>query len=160
MRKLLLLIILLAALVPALTAAAQNSSGATDDDVNDVARQLFCPVCENIPLDVCPTAACADWRQEIRVQLNAGRTQDQIISDFISRFGERVVGTPHDPLLRSLSLLTPGLIGLVVLAIAGFTFARWTRTGGVRANTPTRVETLLSEDEYRQQIERDLLARR
>ena len=26
----------------------------SDDEVNAIARQLYCPVCENTPLDVCP----------------------------------------------------------------------------------------------------------
>ena len=38
----------------------------TDDQVNAVAKQLYCPVCENIPLDVCPTQACAEWRELMR----------------------------------------------------------------------------------------------
>ncbi len=39
--------------------AQQNVS---DDQVNEVAGGLYCPVCESTPLDVCPTQACADWR--------------------------------------------------------------------------------------------------
>ena len=35
------------------------------DEVNDIAKNMFCPVCENIPLDVCGTEACEMWREEI-----------------------------------------------------------------------------------------------
>ena len=31
----------------------------TDDQVNAIAHDLYCPVCENTPLDVCGTQACA-----------------------------------------------------------------------------------------------------
>jgi len=90
----------------------------TDDDVNAIAKDLYCPVCENIPLDACGTSACEDWRYEIRLQLEAGRTEQQIVDDFVARFGDRVVGTPQDPVLRALSLVTP------LLAIAlGLFFA-------------------------------------
>ena len=44
----------------------------TDDDVNAVAKKLYCPVCPNTPLDVCETQACEDWRAQIRDQLAAG----------------------------------------------------------------------------------------
>ena len=47
---------------------AQDDSP-TDDEVNAVASQLYCPVCENIPLDVCPTQACEQWRATIREKL-------------------------------------------------------------------------------------------
>ena len=45
--------------------------GPTDDEVNAIAEQLYCPVCENVPLDVCGTQACADWRDEIRDAIHA-----------------------------------------------------------------------------------------
>ena len=41
----------------------------SDDEVNRIAHQLYCPVCENTPLDVCPTEACRQWRDLIRQQL-------------------------------------------------------------------------------------------
>jgi cytochrome c-type biogenesis protein CcmH len=50
-----ILILVLSALVTA-TVSAQGSTP-TDDEVNAIAKQLFCPVCENTPLDVCPTDA-------------------------------------------------------------------------------------------------------
>ena len=44
----------------ATTHVAVRSQGPTptDDAVNKIAKQLYCPVCENTPLDVCPTEAC------------------------------------------------------------------------------------------------------
>ncbi|MDP1779752.1 MAG: cytochrome c-type biogenesis protein CcmH, partial [Anaerolineales bacterium] len=50
----------------------------TDDEVNAIAQQLYCPVCENTPLDVCPTEACRQWRELIRLQLSQGMTEAEI----------------------------------------------------------------------------------
>jgi cytochrome c-type biogenesis protein CcmH len=66
----------------------------SDDEVNAIARQLYCPVCENIPLDVCPTQACAQWRALIRQKLEAGWTQDQIKQYFVEQYGARVLNEP------------------------------------------------------------------
>lgn len=109
MRIVSVLFMLLLLVIPA---AAQNEDDGivTDDDVNDIASQLYCPVCENIPLDTCGTAACNDWRNEIRGFLEDGMTEDQIIDDFVARFGDRVVGTPQDPVLRMISLVTPWVV--------------------------------------------------
>ena len=52
--------------------ALAQERAVTDDQVNAIAQQLYCPVCENVPLDVCPTAACAQWRATIREKLEAG----------------------------------------------------------------------------------------
>lgn len=96
----------------------------TDDEVNAIAARLFCPVCENIPLDTCGTAACADWRYEIRLQLESGMTEEQIVEDFVRRFGERVVGTPMDPTLRALSLFTPWIVIAAALVGGAYVLTR------------------------------------
>lgn len=141
-------------LLLALPVAAQEDDGiVTDDDVNDIASQLYCPVCENIPLDTCGTAACEDWRYEIRLQLEAGMTEDQIIDDFVARFGDRVVGTPQDPILRLISLVTPWVvIGLGV-------FFGWRMFQNRMVTNPVEeVETVSSEGRSRYQdlLEQDI----
>ncbi|MBC7810848.1 MAG: cytochrome c-type biogenesis protein CcmH [Burkholderiales bacterium] len=150
-----------------LPALAQDST-VSDDDVNAVAGRLYCPVCENIPLDACGTAACAEWRDEIRVQLEQGRTPQQVVERFVAQFGEAVVGSPQDPTLSTLSLLTPFLIGGVGLIVGVITFLRW-RSGAqndhfafdaLHSTAVTYNGQPRSDDDYRARIERDLLERR
>lgn len=114
----LILIVFAALMVGAALAHAQEPAGVTADEVNAIAGKLYCPVCENIPLDTCGTAACADWRNEIKIALEAGDTEKEIIDDFIHRFGDRVVGIPQDPTLNMVSMLPP-VIGGVLVVIGG-----------------------------------------
>jgi cytochrome c-type biogenesis protein CcmH len=72
----------------------QQQPTPSDNDVNRVAKQLFCPVCENIPLDVCPTQACHDWRELIRQKLAQGWTDQQIREYFAQQYGDRVLAEP------------------------------------------------------------------
>ena len=142
----------------ALPLTAQGSE-ATDDEVNKVAKRLFCPVCENIPLDACGTAACEQWREEIRTQLSQGSTEQQVINDFVNRFGDRVVGTPQDPTLRALSLVTPWIMAGVIFVIALFVFFRWrgSRQQELVSQTIRNKASLThEEDDYRSQLEHDL----
>lgn len=142
------------------TVAAQDPSTVTADDVNAVARDMYCPVCENIPLDVCPTVACQQWRDEIRTQLQEGQTPEQIRASFVARYGDRVVGTPEDPTLRALSLVTPWVVAVAALVVAVMTVVRWRRNRpGARAAAADAGEAL-TDDAYRARLERDLLARR
>jgi cytochrome c-type biogenesis protein CcmH len=110
-------VLLLAFALTGIAAAQGDPKKVSDDEVNAVARKLYCPVCENIPLDVCGTTACAQWREEIRLQLAEGATDQQVIDDFVKRFGDRVVGTPQDPTLRALSLAIP--LGISALSLIG-----------------------------------------
>jgi len=147
-------LILLTAVFPA---AAQS---VTDDDVNAIAKKMYCPVCENIPLDVCPTQACADWREAIRQQLESGSTERQIIDGFVARYGERVIGTPQDPFLRALSLLTPWLIGGAPALAALYILLRWRRSGVANVMVVKPGMPVLSDDEFRLRLEADLKERR
>ena len=122
---LLLLGLLVAGIVFGAPAAAQQP--VTDDDVNRVAKDLFCPVCENTPLDTCPTAACQDWREEIRTQLALGKSDDEIQQYFVDRYGPRVLSSPPREGFNLIVWLLP-----VGLAIAGAVFfARY--LGGLRS---------------------------
>ncbi len=55
---------------------------------------MYCPVCENTPLDVCPTQACIEWRELIRDLLAEGKTEAEIKQYFVDRFGDRVLAAP------------------------------------------------------------------
>ena len=59
----------------------------SDDEVNTIAKQLYCPVCENVPLDVCGTKACAQWRDDISDKLADGWNEEQIKQYFSDRYG-------------------------------------------------------------------------
>jgi cytochrome c-type biogenesis protein CcmH len=94
-------------LTTALALAQEPTPAVPDDAVNAVAKQLYCPVCENTPLDVCPTQACAEWRELIREKLAQGQTETQIKQYFVDRFGDRVLAAPPAKGLNWLIYLIP-----------------------------------------------------
>src|SRR5512143_642059 len=103
-------VVLIAAAVflPARLAAAQNPTP-SDDEVNRIAHQLYCPVCENTPLDVCPTEACRQWRELIRQQLSQGWSEDRIKQYFVDHYGARVLAEPPRTGLNWLVYVLPPL---------------------------------------------------
>jgi cytochrome c-type biogenesis protein CcmH len=150
---------LLFLVVPAFAQEALDDGVVTADEVNTVAQRLYCPVCPNERLDACQTAACASWREDIRRQLEAGQTEEQIVADFVRRYGERAAGTPLDPTLRAVSLYTPYIFAVIVLVIGVVTFMRW-RGQRTVAKVTAEGRTLppgdTPDDAYRQLLERDL----
>lgn len=148
-------ILALALLLLTSPVAAQEVS---DDEVNAVARKLYCPVCEYVPLDDCETPACRQWRAEIRFQLDAGNSPQAIIDDFVARYGQRVIGTPTDPTLRALALLTPWALALGALLLGAGRIRRWHRQRA--APPPPAPDSTLVGDDVRARIEADLRARR
>lgn len=161
LRTLFPLLLTLAALLALPLAAAAQNTAITDDEVNAVASDMYCPVCENIPLDTCPTAACADWREEIRTMLADGLSEQDVKDAFVVRYGERVVGTPQDPFLRALSLVTPWLMGAAALAVGAYVLLRWQGRQPVAAEAAAQdARSQASEGDYRARLEADLRQRR
>ena len=118
-RKIVLSLLTIAASFFAVAVVYAQEGYPTDDDVNRVAKQLYCPVCPNTPLDVCETKACQDWRAQIKDQLAAGWTDDQVIQYFVEQYGERVLAEPRRSGFTSFVWLLPVVsivIGLVVVA--------------------------------------------
>ena len=91
----------------------------SDDDVNRIAKQLYCPVCESTPLDVCPTEACRQWRELIRTMLAEGKSEAEIKQYCVTQYGARVLAEPPN---RLVSYLVPAVIILLgaLLLLRGF----------------------------------------
>lgn len=129
----------------------------TDDQVNAVAKQLFCPICENIPLDVCPTQACAQWRDTIREKLAQGWSEDKIKDYFVQQYGERVLAKPRT---TGLSLYV-WVIPPTALLIAALFFAFYMRNARMKAAAaPVTASPENEEDDYAKKLEKELAKRR
>ena len=132
----------------------------SDNAVNAVAEKMYCPVCENIPLDECQTLACIEWKEEIRLQLAEGKAEKAVIDSFVSRFGDQVVGIPQDPVLRGLTVVTPILAALLAIALGVYTFSRFGAHRRLSISDEVNSSVNVSDDGYRQRLEKDLTARR
>lgn len=148
-RKSWLLLLVSFLLLAALPVAAQDEI--TADQVNEVAKGLFCPVCESTPLDVCPTQACADWRELISEQLASGMSEQEIHDYFAQQYGDAVLAeTPR----RGFGLFLWGF-PIVAILIGGYFFSRQLtemRSAG-RAAAQQKEAAL---EGYRDQIEQEL----
>jgi cytochrome c-type biogenesis protein CcmH len=116
--------------------AQETDEAVTDDDVNRVARELYCPICENTPLDVCETQACEDWRQLIREKLEAGETDGQIVEYFADIYGDRARATPTTEGFSLIVWIAPLVIGVVAIVIFVRLLRRWLARGADAAPEP------------------------
>lgn len=109
----------------------------SDDDVNAVAHQLYCPVCESTPLDVCPTEACRQWRDLIRQQLSEGMTEAQIKQYFVDNYGARVLAEPPKQGSYWLFYLLPPVIILAGAVLLFRSMRAWTKPAAAPAASDT-----------------------
>jgi cytochrome c-type biogenesis protein CcmH len=156
----------LLALLLTLPAAGQTGDArlVTNDEVNAIARELYCPVCESTPLDVCPTQACADWREVIRVKLSEGQSEEEIKAYFAEQYGPRALAEPPREGFTSMVWIVP----IVAVVAGGIFFTRYMRR--IKTAGPFPIEgSPLSQaphsgadpapDDYTTRVERELQER-
>lgn len=138
-------------------AQGQQPDFPSDDDVNAVAQELYCPVCENIPLDVCGTQACAQWRELIREKLQEGWTKEQIKQYFVDSYGDRVLAEPPKRGINWLAYLIPPILFIVGVFLLYNGFRSWKRKAAVVQSQGISVESMPEiDDEYVKRIEEEL----
>lgn len=133
----------------------------TDDQVNAIAKQLYCPVCENIPLDVCGTQACAQWRDLIRQKLAEGWNEAQIKQYFVDQYGDRVIGVPPARGLNWLVYIVPPIAILAGAFILFRAFRAWRAIPAASAPTAALPASSASTqtDDYIARLEEELKKR-
>jgi cytochrome c-type biogenesis protein CcmH len=99
----------------------------SDDQVNAIASQLFCPVCENTPLDVCPTTACHQWRELIRQMLAEGKSPAAIKQYFVDYYGARVLSEPPVTGINWLVYIVPPAAFIAGATLLFLAFRTWRR---------------------------------
>jgi cytochrome c-type biogenesis protein CcmH len=89
-----------AILVAALASLLFASAALADDPLAakelQVERQLGCPICTNLPLNVCDNQICVQMKGVIHDKLAAGETPDEVVAYFVNRYGEGILLTPPE----------------------------------------------------------------
>lgn len=137
--------LVIAALLSAPTAAT------VEQRVERIAAGLRCPDCQALSVAESRTRAADAIRREIGEQVAAGRTDEEVRSHFVERYGEWILLSPDDALAWWLP------VGVVLAAIAGF--AAWLWAGGARrvSGSPVPPPTAPSASD-RRRVEEELEA--
>ncbi|MCZ2128342.1 MAG: cytochrome c-type biogenesis protein CcmH [Anaerolineales bacterium] len=142
------------------SARAQETTP-SDDEVNAIAKHLYCPVCENTPLDVCPTEACRQWRELIRQMLAEGKSEQEIKDYFVANYGARVLAEPPRAGVNWLFYLVPPILILGGAFALFSAFRAWMKPKVAESDSGREAAgASSSDDEYVRRIEEELKKRK
>ena len=125
--------------------------GVTIDDVNNIARELWCPLCSGVRLDSCELKACDQMKDVIAIKLSEGEDLDSIRDYFVDYYGPQVLGAPPLEGFNWLAWILPIAVvlgGAAFLAIRARSFLR-TRPpvfAGETDASDTHVDSRLEEE--------------
>lgn len=132
-----------------------------DQHVQNVASQLKCLICQGESVANSPSLLAQQMRGVIRGQLQSGKSEQQVIQYFESRYGERILWTPQWQGFQLLAWLVPIVMLLGGIVLLYFVLRNWRTLPSTNLNENDAVS--VDEDEadlemYREQLERELIA--
>ncbi|TJY61162.1 cytochrome c-type biogenesis protein CcmH [Sinimarinibacterium sp. CAU 1509] len=135
-------------MVFALPSMAQSKEleGADLDRYQGMINQLRCLVCQNQTIADSNAPLAQDLREQVRTQIQSGRSDAEIIEYVTARYGDFVLYRP--PFKRSTWLLWVGPFALLLgaLAIAVSLMRRGRQRREATAVDPDRLRKLLDEE--------------
>lgn len=90
-----LLSVLLLCLFAAVTANAQTDEPAIERRLHKLSQELRCLQCLNQTLAESPAGLAEDLRREIRVQMRAGKSDEEIVAFLTARYGDFILYRPR-----------------------------------------------------------------
>ena len=127
---------------------------APDDETYHIAKKLNCPTCAGRNLADCPTDTCAQWKAEIKAQLDQGKTSDEVLAYFENRFGPTVLQEPPKEGNTAILWAAPVGAAIVFFIAAGVVIARMSKRNAPAVATAAPAST--STDPFVSQLEEDV----
>ena len=139
------LLLAIAGAVLAQSAEVANPDARTEERLKALAHELRCLVCQNQTIADSSAPLAVDLRQQIRGQIAQGRSDEQIRSYMVERYGDFVLYNPPFKATTAVWWAAP-----VLLIVAGlFAFA-----AVVRRRRPTAAESTDVSPQRRAEVER------
>lgn len=135
-----------AAFLLGLASAASADEGPAEQRYHALIAELRCMVCQNQSIADSNAPLAADLREQVRAQIAAGRSDDEIIEFLTARYGDYVRYRPAFK-GRTLLLWLGPFAGLALAGIAATLYVRGTRARAKPAAADAeRLRKLLDED--------------
>ena len=133
-----------------------------DQRVHDVASQLKCLVCQGESVADSPATLSLQMRGVIRQQLQSGKSEQEVIQYFVSRYGDRILLSPPWQGLTLLVWLVPIALMVSGILLLFVVLRSWQSQSNKEPVVADRAESVdIDENElayYQQQIEQELAA--
>ncbi len=132
-----------------------------DQRVHDVASQLKCLVCQGESVADSPATLSQQMRGIIRQQLQSGKSEQEVIQYFVSRYGDRILWSPPWQGFTLLAWLVPIALLLGGILLLFFVLRSWHASSDRGALDDVTDPEDTDEDEiahYQKQVEQELAA--
>jgi cytochrome c-type biogenesis protein CcmH len=144
------------------TLLVSPSKQTLDQRVHNVASQLKCLVCQGESVADSPATLSQQMRGVIRQQLQSGKSEQEVIQYFVSRYGDRILLSPPLQGLTLLAWLVPIALMICGILLVFLVLRSWQSHSKKELDDADSVESAKIDEKelayYQQQIEQELAA--
>jgi cytochrome c-type biogenesis protein CcmH len=151
-KKFYLLTVLLLLGISVVPALAQTP---TPNEIDAIAKDLWCPLCSGVRLDNCELQACVQMREVIAQKLVAGESKEQIKAYFVQQYGDVVLGEPARQGFNLIVWIFPILAVVVGLGWLAYLVMTWQKRKPP-SPSPAPAGPGPSEDDYLKRVEQEM----
>lgn len=108
--------------------AASIQAQSIDEQTVTIAKQLKCPVCQNIPVAYSQSQLAEEMRLVIREKVAQGESEAAIVQYFVDRYGEDVLLEPRREGFSLLLWVTAVSVLLCGAAVVGVVLWNWSQS--------------------------------
>jgi cytochrome c-type biogenesis protein CcmH len=112
-----------------------------EDETRRIGKQLQCPVCAGASVAESPSDLAGQMRAVIRAKLEAGESDQQIVSYFVERYGDSVLVEPPRRGLGLLVWLAPVAMLTIGAVLLWRVLRSWLRPRGAPGMAPIEQPT-------------------
>ena len=144
-----------AVLAFALAFAFSFSSAQTQNDqrTQELGLVLRCPVCRGVPIAESPSEFARSMMDELRDQIRQGRTDDQIKTYFVTKYGQDILLVPPKSGVNLIVWLGPVCVVLIG-GLGLWSYLRRASQTGIASPSPESIERVRRDLEARKLEER------
>lgn len=144
------------------TFLASPSRQSLDQRVHDVASQLKCLVCQGESVADSPATLSLQMRGVIRQQLQSGKSEQEVIQYFVSRYGDRILLSPPMQGITLLAWIVPVALMILGALLVFFVLRSWQSSTSLEAVDTHGAESINMDEQelayYQRQVEQELAA--
>lgn len=114
-------------------AVAENDE-ALDNHVKLIAEQIRCPTCQGLSINESEAGFSQQMRAKIREEIQAGKSDQEILAYFTERYGEWILRSPPKEGFNWLLWGLPGVVIVFALGMVVFKAKTWSIRSQVNAS--------------------------
>jgi cytochrome c-type biogenesis protein CcmH len=130
---------------------ADERSEALDREATNLYQQVFSPFCPGRSLNDCPSSKAGELKDEMRAELEAGKSPEVILNEVFQKYGDQYRAVPQFSGVGVLVWLVP--IGFVAIGFAVAVGVSISRKRTSSASVASQKPALSAEEERRIQEE-------